>query len=126
MHTLDEILTERSVLSDSVRPAATARARELGLELIEFGVKDVILPGEMKTLLNKVIEAQKIAESNVILRREETAAVRSMAQTAKLLAENPVLLRLKELEAYKELAEKVGTLNVVMSGDGVPKLELKT
>jgi len=54
-----------------------------------------------------VIEAQKEAEANVILRREETAATRSMAQTAKVLAENPLLVRLKELEAYKELAGKV-------------------
>ena len=55
-----------------------------------FGVKDVVLPGEMKALLNRVIEAQKEAEANVILRREETAATRSMAQTAKVLGENPI------------------------------------
>lgn len=126
-HTLDEILAERAVLDDNLKPLATAKAKDLGLELVDFGVKDVILPGDMKTLLNKVIEAQKTAEANVILRREETAAVRSMAQTAKILAENPVLLRLKELEAYQELAEKVGTLNVVMGGaDNLPKIELKT
>jgi hypothetical protein len=70
-------------------------------------VKDVVLPGEMKALLNRVIEAQKEAEANVILRREETAATRSLAQTAKVLGENPLLVRLKELEAYKELAAKV-------------------
>ena len=125
MHTLDEILGERSILAESVRPLATARADDLGLELIDFGVKDIILPGDMKLLLNKVIEAQKTAEANVILRREETAAVRSMAQTAKILAENPVLMRLKELESYKELADKVGTLNVVMGGDGIAKIDLK-
>lgn len=125
VHTLDEILSERSVLTAAVRPQAADRAKDLGLELLDFGVRDIILPGEMKTLLNKVIEAQKTAEANVILRREETAAVRSMAQTAKLLAENPVLMRLKELESYQELASKVATLNVVVSGDGAPRVELK-
>ena len=124
-HTLDELLSERASLAEAIRPAAVERATALGLVLVDFGVKDIILPGEMKALLNKVIEAQKTAESNVILRREETAAVRSMAQTAKVLADNPVLMRLKELEAYKELADKVGTVNVVLTGDGGPKLELK-
>jgi regulator of protease activity HflC (stomatin/prohibitin superfamily) len=126
VHTLDEILAERALLTSAIRPALVERAKALGIELVELGVKDVILPGEMKTLLNKVIEAHKSAEANVILRREETAAVRSMAQTAKILEENPVLMRLKELEAYKELADKVGTVNVVVGGgDGGPKLELK-
>ena len=68
---------------------------------------------------------QKEAEANVILRREETAATRSMAQTAKVLAENPLLVRLKELEAYKELAAKVGQVHVVLGDGALSKLELK-
>jgi regulator of protease activity HflC (stomatin/prohibitin superfamily) len=123
-HTLDELLGDRTILDENVRPTLDARAKELGIALMSFGVKDIILPGEMRALLNKVIEAQKTAEANVIVRREETAAVRSMAQTAKLLEENPVLLRLKELDAYKELAEKVGTLTVVLGADGAPSFSL--
>ena len=57
----------------------------------------------MKTLLNQVIAAQKEAEANLIKRREETAAARSQANTAKLLAENPHLPRLKELELLKDV-----------------------
>jgi len=55
----------------------------------------VVLPGEMKTLLNRVIEAEKEAAANVILRREETAATRSLANTARVMADQPILLRLK-------------------------------
>jgi hypothetical protein len=57
----------------------------------------------MKTLLNQVIAAQKEAEANLIKRREETAAARSQANTAKLLAESPQLARLKELELLKDV-----------------------
>lgn len=89
-------------------------------------MKDLILPGDMKELLNKVIQATKEAEANVILRREETAATRSLAQTAKVLQENPLLVRLKELEAYAELAGKVGTLNLVVGEGALPTLQLKT
>src|SRR5262249_53123899 len=101
------------------------RATAVGLELLSFGVKDVVLPGEMKALLNRVIEAQKEAEANVIMRREETAATRSMAQTAKVLAENPLLVRLKELEAYKDLASKVGQVHVVLGEGAAGGLQLK-
>jgi regulator of protease activity HflC (stomatin/prohibitin superfamily) len=123
--TLDELLAAREELGLGLRPAVAARAAAVGLEVTELGLKDLVLPGEMKALLNRVIEAQKEAEANVILRREETAATRSMAQTAKVLAENPLLVRLKELEAYKELAAKVGQVHLVLGEAGLPKLELK-
>ena len=124
-HTLDQLLVDREALAGAIAGGIADRARAIGLEVIEFGLKDVILPGEMKVLLNRVIEAQKEAEANVILRREETAATRSQAQTAKVLAENPLLVRLKELEAYKDLAAKVGQVHVVL-GDGVmPTLKLE-
>ena len=72
------------------------RAKAFGVRIERVGVKDVVLPGEMKTLLNRVIEAEKEAAANVILRREETAAMRSLANTARVMADHPVLLRLKE------------------------------
>jgi regulator of protease activity HflC (stomatin/prohibitin superfamily) len=124
--TLDELLADRDAVSKAVQGEVESKAAAVGLQLTGFGVKDVILPGEMKALLNRVIEAQKEAEANVILRREETAATRSMAQTAKVLAENPLLVRLKELEAYKELAGKVGQLHLVLGEGAVPTLQLKS
>lgn len=123
--TLDELLADRESLAGAIGAEIAARAEALGLKLVSFGVKDVVLPGEMKLLLNRVIEAQKEAEANVIRRREETAATRSLAQTAKLLAENPLLVRLKELEAYGELAGKVGQVHLVLGEAGLSKLELK-
>ncbi len=122
--TLDELLASRDALATQLDAEVRSRVEPVGLALLTFGVKDVILPGEMKALLNRVIEAQKEAEANVILRREETAATRSLAQTAKVLAENPLLVRLKELEAYKDLAGKVGQLHVVLGQGAVPTLQL--
>ncbi|MFL5365209.1 MAG: slipin family protein [Myxococcales bacterium] len=124
--TLDELLAAREELGKALKPAVAERAAALGLELLDLGLKDLVLPGEMKVLLNRVIEAQKEAEANVILRREETAATRSMAQTAKVLGENPLLVRLKELEAYKDLAGKVGQVHLVLGTDALPQLQLKT
>lgn len=122
---LDELLALREKLSVAMQAEVDSRAANVGLKLLRFGIKDVVLPGEMKALLNRVIEAQKEAEANVILRREETAATRSMAQTAKVLGENPLLVRLKELEAYKELAGKVGQVHLVLGQSAMPALQLK-
>ncbi len=124
--TLDELLASREAVAESLFTQVKDRASAVGLELLRFGIKDIVLPGEMKELLNRVIQAQKEAEANVILRREETAATRSMAQTAKVLAENPLLVRLKELEAYKDLASKVGQVHLVLGEGAVPTLQLKS
>ncbi|MEO8702377.1 MAG: slipin family protein, partial [Kofleriaceae bacterium] len=86
------------------------------------GVKDVILPGEMKVLLNKVIEAEKAAAANVIMRREDAAATRNMANTAKVIAENPVLMRLKELETMKDIAGQIDEIKLVMGAEGMKHL----
>jgi len=100
------------------------RATAVGLELLGFALKDVIPPGEMRTLLARVIESQKEAEANVICRREDTQATRSLAQCSKVLAENPLLVRFKELEAYAELAAKAGQVHVVLGGGGMKGLQL--
>jgi regulator of protease activity HflC (stomatin/prohibitin superfamily) len=94
------------------------RAPALGVEVISVGIRDVILPGEMKDLLNKVTEAKKAAEANLIARREETAAMRSQANTAKLLQDNPTLMRLRELEALEKVAA-TSKLNVVLGDKGL-------
>jgi hypothetical protein len=92
----------------------------LGLTIASVGIRDVILPGEMKDLMNRVTEAKKTAEANLIFRREETAAIRSQSNTAKLLADSPMLMRLRELEVL-EVLEKVasaGKLNIILGERG--------
>jgi len=117
--TLDELLGEKETLDRGLLEQVQAKAAPFGLEVREVGVKDVILPGEMKTILNQVVEAEKAAQANVIKRREETAATRSLLNTAKLMEENPLLLRLKELETLEKVTERIGSLHVFGGLEGV-------
>lgn len=110
---LDAFLTEKDAVAHEIEENVRRRAGELGLEIASVGIRDVILPGDMKDLMNKVTEARKAAEANLISRREETAAMRSQANTAKLLADNPVLMRLRELEVLEKIAA-AGKLNIVL------------
>jgi regulator of protease activity HflC (stomatin/prohibitin superfamily) len=115
---LDTFLTEKDAVTSAFEEQVRRRAGELGLEIVSVGVRDIILPGEMKDLMNKVTEAKKAAEANLIVRREETAAMRSQANTAKVLADNPTLMRLRELEVLEKIATS-GKLSVVLGEKGL-------
>jgi regulator of protease activity HflC (stomatin/prohibitin superfamily) len=118
--TLDELLADKRAIDREVAVCA-ARLEANGLAVRSVGVKDVILPGEMKTILNQVVEAEKLAQANLIRRREETAATRSLLNTARLMEENPTLLRLKELETLEKVTEKVDRITVYNGLEGVLK-----
>lgn len=113
---IDELLADKDSFAVKVKDIISARVKDFGLHIIGFGIRDIILPGDMKELLNKVVESKKAAEANLITRREETAAMRSQANTAKLLADNPTLMRLRELELLEKVAAS-SNLNIVC-GDG--------
>ncbi len=117
--TLDTLLGDKGELDRVVFETVRDKVAEYGVEMKSAGVKDVILPGDMKDILNQVVQAEKAAQANIIKRREETAATRSLLNTARLMDENPVLLRLKELEALEKITEKVDKLTVFGGLDGV-------
>jgi regulator of protease activity HflC (stomatin/prohibitin superfamily) len=119
--TLDELLGDKGVLDREIGDAVRAQVEEHGLAVRSVGVKDVILPGEMKEILNQVVQAEKVAQANLIKRREETAATRSLLNTARLMDENPTLLRLKELETLEKVTEKIDKLTVFGGLEGVLK-----
>ena len=115
--TVDHLLEKRNEVRGSMRADLAASTDGWGVSIQRLDLKDISLPGEMKTIFNQVIEARKRAAANVITRREETAATRSLANTAKMLEDNPTLLRLKELETLKEMAGQIGELTVMATPD---------
>lgn len=119
--TLDALLARKEEARAAIVARVAPAAAEIGITLVDAGLRDVILPGEMRTIFNQVLEAEKRAEASLIARREETAATRNLLNTAKLLESNPILLKLKELEATEKIAEKIGSLSVVGGLDGLLK-----
>jgi hypothetical protein len=115
---LDQFLADKDAVAKEAEVFVRRRAEDFGLDLVAVGVRDVVLPGEMKTLMNRVTEAKKAAEANLVSRREETAAIRSQANTAKLLEGNPTLMRLRELEVLEKVAA-TSKLNIVLGEKGL-------
>lgn len=116
---LDVLLEDKTALDGEIAALVRPKLEGLGIGLESVGVKDIILPGEMKAILTKVVEAEKQAQANLIRRREETAATRNLLNTAKVMEDNPVALRLKELEALERITEKIQSLTVTNGLDGV-------
>ena len=111
---LDELLDNKEDVAGYVLKELKQSAQKLGLEVSGAGIKDIILPGEVKEIMNRVLVAQKQAQANTITRREETASTRSLLNTAKLMEENEMLYKLKEMEYVEKIAEKIN--NISLSG----------
>jgi SPFH domain / Band 7 family len=116
--TLDQVLAEKDQLVAELAEMTIDQAAQMGIKVLRVGIRDVILPGEMKELMNRVIQARKVAEANLIQRREEVAAIRSQANTARIMEGNPTLMRLKELEVLQSVANN-SRLEVILGEKGL-------
>ena len=122
-YTLDELLERKVEVAKAVFEDTKTAAAKLGVKVLSCGIKDIILPGEMKDIMNQVLVAQKKAQANVIMRREETASTRSLLNTAKLMEDNEMLYKLKEMEYVEKIAEKIGEITVAGNGSMVKQLK---
>jgi regulator of protease activity HflC (stomatin/prohibitin superfamily) len=121
--TLEDLLKSRDALSSGIQDEVAKRAREYGVELSRVGVKDIILPGSVRTVFLQEMEAELKGRANLVAARHELAAARAKANTAKMLRENPHLVRMQELEVLTSLASKSGNVIVI---PGLENLFAKT
>lgn len=122
-YSFDELLEKKESMATVVLERVKQTAAALGIDVHAFGIRDIILPGEMKDIMNQVLIAEKKAQANVIMRREETASTRSLLNTAKLMEENAMLWKLKEMEYIEKIADKINSISV--SGNGALLEQLK-
>lgn len=115
---IDEILENKEALTEYLTGVIAQKGKELFLDVRRAAVRDIILPGEIRDIMNTVLIAEKRAQANVITRREEVASTRSLLNTARLMDENATLYKLKEWEYVERICEKVGSINV--SGGDLP------
>jgi len=119
----DELLEKKETIVPFILEAVKNTAEELGVTVNSFGIRDIILPGDVKDIMNKVLVAEKNAQANSIMRREETASTRSLLNTAKLMEDNTMLWKLKEMEYVEKIADKIGEISVSGNGSLVEQLK---
>jgi len=121
--TLNDLLENKENIATSVFKEVAKNTAQLGVKVLNCGMRDVILTGDMKEIMNQVLIAQKKAQANVITRREETASTRSLLNTAKLMEDNEMLFKLKEMEYVEKIADKIGEITVSGNGNMVKQLK---
>lgn len=119
---LDVLLADKTSLADRIREVK--RAEEYGVRIVGFGIRDIILPGEMKELLNKVVESKKVAEANPSpsARRRRPCAARPTPPGC--WPATPTLMRLRELEVLEKVATS-SNLSVVCGEGGLADKVMK-
>jgi regulator of protease activity HflC (stomatin/prohibitin superfamily) len=111
--TLEDILKDRDTLSGQLQQAVAPRAGQYGVTLNRVGIKDIVLPGQVRNVFLQEVEADLKGRASLVAARHETAAARARANTAKVLQENPNVMRLQELETLAALASKAGNVLII-------------
>lgn len=118
-YNLDELLNQKNEISQYISKKLKENEKRFYVEFLESGIRDIILPGNIRDIMNTVLIAEKTAQANVISRREEVASTRSLLNTAKLMDENTTLYKLKELEYIERICDKVGSISLSSSNSNM-------
>jgi regulator of protease activity HflC (stomatin/prohibitin superfamily) len=110
--TLDQLMEARVELGTELMEQTVASAKDYGLSVKRVGIRDIVLPGNVRNIMLKEVEADRQARADLLKARGEIAVARAKANTARIMTENPNTARLQELDALVQLAGRNG--NVVM------------
>lgn len=108
---IDDVLEQRAEIGATLTEKTQGEAERLGLSLSAVEVKDLMLPGELKRTFAQVVAARKDGLAALERARGETAALRNLANAARVMSESPALMQLRLLQ---ELGKSTG--NTVVLG----------
>jgi regulator of protease activity HflC (stomatin/prohibitin superfamily) len=120
---IEALMENRTAIGTRLMELTSARATEYGLKLMSADAKDLMFPGEMKKAFSQLVKAQKEGQAALERARGETAALRSLANAARMMDDNPNLLQLRALQA---LADSTGNTLVLGVGNAPIVLSKKT
>jgi regulator of protease activity HflC (stomatin/prohibitin superfamily) len=113
---IDELLEDRSSIDETLFAKCEKKVEEYGLKLISINIRDIMFPGELKKVFAKVIQARKEGLAALERARGETAALRNLANSAKLVESNPMLLQLRALQLLGESSGNTLVWGAPLSG----------
>jgi regulator of protease activity HflC (stomatin/prohibitin superfamily) len=120
---IDTVLNSRDELSKKLTEMTETKARDLGLRLISANLKDIMFPGKLKEIFAQVVNARKEGLAALEKARGETAALRSLANAAKMIESNPSLMQLRLVQA---LGESKGNTLILGMPSQVSPIPIKT
>ena len=96
--TLDALLENREPIAAEVQAAVAETVGPLGLEIHSVTLRDFMLNKDIRSSYAALVTARKDGEAALERARGETAALRSLANAARMLKDNPDLLQLRVLQ----------------------------
>lgn len=95
---VEDLLASRPQLGASLMEKSAAPIAEMGVKLISVEIRDLMLPGDLKKIFAQEVQARKEGLAALERARGETAALRSLANAARMVQDNPALLQLRLLQ----------------------------
>ena len=114
---LEELLAGRADVGPKVLEASAQPALAFGLKVASVDVRDVMLPGDLKRIFAQEVAARKEGLAALEKARGETAALRNLANAARMIEDNPALMQLRLLQ---QLGAAGGTTVVLGDGSIIP------
>jgi regulator of protease activity HflC (stomatin/prohibitin superfamily) len=110
----DELLQSRGVADSDILGRVKPKLADIGIEVAELAIRDIVLPANLKKAMAGVLEAQKEAQKNLEKARGEQAVLRNLANAAKLFDGNPSLLQARLIQTLAQ-----GGNTVVFGNEGI-------
>jgi regulator of protease activity HflC (stomatin/prohibitin superfamily) len=115
-HALEELVSGRVALGEALRARVVEQARSLGLAVEAVELKDIMLPADLRRVFAESLKARKEGQASLEKARGETAALRSLANAARMVEQSPALLQLRALQTLSGAGAASGNTFVVGVG----------
>ena len=93
------VRSPRTGLVSGFAETVARAAAEVGIRVLDVVVKDVVLPADLRRAYSELVVGRHRAQAQLEAARAETAALRSLANGAKLLDDHPSLAQLRLVQA---------------------------
>jgi regulator of protease activity HflC (stomatin/prohibitin superfamily) len=115
-HPLEELVSGRVALGEALRARVAEQARGFGLAVEAVEIKDVMLPADLRRAFAEALKARKEGQAALEKARGETAALRNLANAARMVEQSPALLQLRALQTLGSASTTSGNTFVVGMG----------
>ncbi len=99
--TMDALLTQRVAIATQLRELIAPQAEAVGVQVHAVEVRDVMLPGELRKAFSEVLKAKQEGLAALERARGESAALRNLANAARLVESHPALVSLRFLQTLE-------------------------
>lgn len=117
---IDELLENRNLFNTTLIEQCGRATEEFGVKLVSVSVRDIMFPGDLKNVFAQVVKARKEGEAALERARGETAALRNLANAAKLMDQNPALLQLRAIQTLEKSGGNTVVLGLPVQNGVIP------